>query len=140
MQRDTVIGLKIAYYRRLNGLTQEELAERVGVSCQAVSKWEQRISCPDIMLLPKLARIFGVTIDDLFGNSSDREIVYSLVNTVPWNDDGNIRVAIYSGRKLMEHSEHACSEGTNLIDVRFHGAQYHVSGVCKIHYNKEDAE
>ena len=140
MQRDTVIGLKIAYYRKQNRLTQEELAERVGVSCQAVSKWEQRISCPDIMLLPKLAKIFGVTIDDLFGTTGDREIVYNLVGNVPWNDDGQLRIAVYSGRKLMEQSEHACSEGTNLIDVRFHGVQYHVNGVCKIHYHKTDGE
>ncbi len=140
MQRDTVIGLKIAYYRKLNRLTQEDLAERVGVSCQAVSKWEQRISCPDIMLLPRLAKIFGVTIDDLFGNANDREIVYNLVGSVPWDDDGRLRVAVYSGRKLMEHSEHVCSEGTNLIDIRFHGAQYHVNGVCRIHYNKDDGK
>ena len=51
MQKDSILGLKIAYYRKLNGLTQEELAEKVGVSTQAVSKWEQQLSCPDIMLL-----------------------------------------------------------------------------------------
>ena len=60
MQKDSVLGLKIAWYRRLIGLTQEELAERVGVSTQAVSKWEQQLSCPDILLLPELAKIFGI--------------------------------------------------------------------------------
>ena len=82
MQKDSVLGLKIAYYRRLIGLTQEELAERVGVSTQAVSKWEQQLSCPDILLLPELAKIFGITIDELFGIVCPKEAVYSLVSNV----------------------------------------------------------
>lgn len=57
------------------------------------------------MLLPELAKLFGVTIDELFGNTSDKEIVYSFVGNVPWNDDGKLRIAVYSGRKLMEQSE-----------------------------------
>ena len=140
MQKDNIIGLKIAYYRKLNGFTQEELAEKVAVSCQAVSKWEQQISCPDIMLLPELAKIFGVTIDELFGNTSDKEIVYSFVGNVPWNDDGKLRIAVYSGRKLMEQSEHICSEGINLINLLFHGEQYNVNGVCKVNCVKADKE
>ena len=59
--------LHIAEYRRRAGLTQQEVGRRLGVSCQAVSKWEQGRSCPDIMLLPDIARLFGVTIDALFG-------------------------------------------------------------------------
>lgn len=82
MQNDSVLGLKIAWYRRLIGLTQEELAERVGVSTQAVSKWEQQLSCPDILLLPELAKIFGITIDELFGIVCPKEAVYSLVSSV----------------------------------------------------------
>jgi DNA-binding XRE family transcriptional regulator len=58
--------LHIAEYRRRAGLTQQEVGRRLGVSCQAVSKWEQGRSCPDIMLLPDIARLFGVTIDALF--------------------------------------------------------------------------
>ena len=142
MSKDNIIGLKIAYYRKLNGFTQEELAEKVGVSCQAVSKWEQQISCPDIMLLPELAKIFGVTIDELFGNTSDKEIVYSFVGNVPWNDDGKLRIAVYSGRKLMEQSEYICAEGINLFNLQFHGhgEQYHVNGICKVNCFKADKE
>lgn len=50
----------------MTGLTQDELGNRLGVSAQAVSKWERQIACPDIMLLPELAVIFGVTLDELF--------------------------------------------------------------------------
>lgn len=102
MQKDSVLGLKIAYYRKLNGLTQEELAEKAGVSTQAVSKWEQQLSCPDIMLLPELANIFRITIDELFGLSLEKETVYSLVQDTPWPDDGLVRIALYDGKKLMD--------------------------------------
>ncbi|MBQ4590692.1 MAG: helix-turn-helix transcriptional regulator [Clostridia bacterium] len=61
------IGAKIAELRREHNMKQDELAEMLGVTPQAVSKWENGASMPDISLLPKLANIFGVTIDDLFG-------------------------------------------------------------------------
>ncbi len=47
-------------------MTQEELSQRLGVTPQAVSKWENEVSCPDIMLLPDLADVFDITIDELF--------------------------------------------------------------------------
>lgn len=59
------IGTKIAFYRKSKGMTQEELAEKLGVSAQAVSKWENEIACPDIQLLIPLAKIFGTTTDEL---------------------------------------------------------------------------
>lgn len=130
MQKDSVLGLKIAYYRKLNGLTQEKLAEKVGVSTQAVSKWEQQLSCPDIMLLPEMANIFRITIDELFGLSLEKETVYSLIEDVPWPDDGLVRIALYDGKKLMDQSDYRCNEGINVINFAFHG-DYNVNGVCK---------
>ncbi len=59
------IGNRIAKYRKARGMTQEELASKLGVSSQAVSKWENDISCPDISLLPQLCRLLGVTSDEL---------------------------------------------------------------------------
>lgn len=59
------IGTRIAENRRRKGLTQDELAEYMGVSSQAVSKWENDISCPDITLLPKLADYFNISVDEL---------------------------------------------------------------------------
>ena len=59
------IGTKIAFYRKAKGMTQEELAEKLGISAQAVSKWENDIACPDIQLLAPLAKIFVVTTDEL---------------------------------------------------------------------------
>ena len=59
------IGQRIAERRKAIGLTQEMLAEAMGVSGQAVSKWENDISCPDITLLPSLAKKLGMTLDEL---------------------------------------------------------------------------
>ena len=102
MQKEISIELKIAYYRKICGYTQKELADLIGVSSQAVSKWEQKITCPDIMLLPKIADVFGITIDELFGKSTGKEIVYSLVGSVPWDDDGKLRFAVFEGKKLVD--------------------------------------
>lgn len=102
VEKESFTELKIAYYRKRSGLTQKKLAELIGVSSQAVSKWEQKISCPDIMLLPRLAEVFGISIDELFGKKAEKEIVYSLVASVPWNDDGKLRFAVFEGKKLVD--------------------------------------
>ena len=67
MENKETLGKRIAMLRKEKGLTQEQLAEKVGVSAQAVSKWENDVSCPDITLLPLLADILGVTVDELLG-------------------------------------------------------------------------
>ena len=59
------LGTRIGLLRHEKGLKQEELAERMGVSPQAVSKWENDLNCPDIALLPRLAKTLGVTVDHL---------------------------------------------------------------------------
>ena len=64
---ESTLGKRISSYRKLLGLTQEQLAEKLGITAQAVSKWENDISCPDITMLPKLADIFSVTTDTLLG-------------------------------------------------------------------------
>ena len=62
---DMTIGKRIALLRKEKGLTQEELATHMGVSPQAVSKWENDQTCPDISALPKLSKLLGVTVDEL---------------------------------------------------------------------------
>lgn len=64
------IGMKIKNLRLERGVTQEALAEQLGVTAQAVSKWERGVAAPDIGLLPELSVFFGVRIDDLFELSS----------------------------------------------------------------------
>jgi transcriptional regulator with XRE-family HTH domain len=62
---NTTLGKRISTLRREKELKQDELAEKLGVSSQAVSKWENDQTCPDISLLPLLANIFNISVDEL---------------------------------------------------------------------------
>ena len=59
------LGAMIAELRKQHGMTQLELAEKMGVTDKAVSKWERDLSCPDINSLPNLAQILGVSVEEL---------------------------------------------------------------------------
>jgi len=60
------IGKNIADYRKRKGFTQAELGKKLGVTNQAVSKWESETSMPDVMMIPRIARVLEITLDDLF--------------------------------------------------------------------------
>ena len=64
------VGRNIAKFRRDKNMTQMELADRMGISFQAVSNWERGQTMPDISKLPELAALFGITIDQLLGEYS----------------------------------------------------------------------
>ena len=64
------LGRRIAALRREHELKQDELAAMLDVSPQAVSKWENDQTCPDISALPRLAEILGVTVDELLSGKS----------------------------------------------------------------------
>lgn len=71
---EKTIGKRIAEHRRRLGLTQDQLAEKLGVTAQAVSKWENDQSCPDISALPVLAEIFGISVDELLGREAGQTV------------------------------------------------------------------
>lgn len=120
-----VLGKEIARCRKNLGLTQEALAQELGVTNQAVSKWELDQACPDIALLPKLADLFHITLDELFGRkTADHQFEFEKVFGISldelekkgnkqkqrpdtacvgadWPDDGVLRVVAYEGRKLI---------------------------------------
>lgn len=60
------IGNKIKNLRRQKNISQEVLAQYLGISFQAVSKWESGMTMPDITLIPALASFFGISTDELF--------------------------------------------------------------------------
>ena len=66
-----MVGHKIAELRKNRNMTQFELADKMGISFQAVSNWERGNSMPDISKLPELAEVFGVAIDCLLGEHSE---------------------------------------------------------------------
>lgn len=63
------LGQDIAQLRKQNNMTQAEVADALHISYQAVSKWERGESLPDISLLPRIAELFQISIDKLFGNA-----------------------------------------------------------------------
>lgn len=70
------IGKRIANARKSKNIKQDELAEKLSVSPQAVSKWENDISCPDISLLPSLSKILGITVDELLSGKQEPAAVF----------------------------------------------------------------
>lgn len=84
------LGKRISTRRKALGLTQDQLAEKLGVTAQAVSKWENDQSCPDITTLPRLADIFGISVDTLLGRT-EQEVVHEATienNKSDEDDDG----------------------------------------------------
>ena len=76
------LGVKIRQLRRRDGLTQDTLALALGVTAQAVSRWESGGSYPDVEMLPAIANYFHISIDELFGYHDDREEkIKSIIDT-----------------------------------------------------------
>lgn len=93
------IGKRIAALRREKGLKQDELAGMLSVSPQAVSKWENDQTCPDICLLPELSKILGVTVDELLTGRKETEPLVTLVPEESRKDiaDMMLRIVADSG-------------------------------------------
>lgn len=79
-----MIGTRIKQLRLGASMTQEQLASHLGVSAQAVSKWESGTNMPDILLLPELSVIFGVRIDDLFDLTDEKR--FERIDNMLWNE------------------------------------------------------
>ena len=67
---DNVFFTNLKKYRLAKKLTQERVAERLGVNSQTVSRWECGTTMPDVLMLPEIARLYGVTVDDFFKQTS----------------------------------------------------------------------
>lgn len=89
------IGTRIALARKAKELTQEGLAEKLGVSSQAVSKWENDLSCPDISLLPKLCQVLGITCDMLL-TGSDNEVKMLPQQELKSLEELTLRINVFS--------------------------------------------
>lgn len=100
---EQTLGKRIMQCRKALGLTQDQLAERLGVTAQAVSKWENDQSCPDITSLPKLAEIFGTTVDALLGREPvhQAEVISNIPETSEDRDyeNGSLEFKWNAGRR-----------------------------------------
>lgn len=102
------IGAKIKQLRVLRSLTQEEVGNTLGVSAQAVSKWESGLTMPDIQLLPEIAVLFGVSIDDLFSmtDESRLERIENMLTHVRFVADADFADAQRFLKEKMGESAH----------------------------------
>ncbi len=88
MKKNTM-GMMIASKRKELGMTQLDLAEKMGVTDKAVSKWERDLSCPDVNSIPKLAEIFGMSVDELMQiktetvNAEEKTTVGEIMSLIP---------------------------------------------------------
>jgi len=108
------MGTNIKQLRLQNNLTQDQVAEKLGVSYQAVSKWENNTNTPDITLLPQIANLFDISIDALF---SDDLTACSELHPFMKEDDV-IRVVQMRGKKVVKVSP-IFSPDTPPIEIAF---------------------
>lgn len=150
MEQNT-FAARIAQYRKEQSMTQEALASALGLTAQAVSKWENGQGYPDVSLLPKLADLFGVSIDALFGreaaekpltipqsapdgeskdNSSNAPIVDG---ALPWSDDRQtLHAVLYAGHVLIGYEDVTnCPEATR-ISFCYEGDALNVDSVFSV--------
>ncbi len=118
---NTILCTKIAELRKSAGLTQDTLAEKLGVTFQAVSKWENALSCPDISLLPRIAEIFDVSIDTLFGlkpKDPEPKAVQKEKNDrlLDWPDDGKLRAVLFIGNRITGKKEYTNEKSTITLE------------------------
>ena len=127
---NVVLAANILKHRKKSGFSQDELAQKLGVTFQAVSKWENAKAAPDIAFLPKMADIFGCGIDELFSREVKREIHYDHCAAFPWADDDVIRGVVCEGRKILQ-----CESLVDRFTFEIIGEAKNVQSACNIEVN-----
>ena len=121
------IGNQIKQLRRRRGITQEVMAQELGVTAQAVSKWERGVATPDIALLPDISAFFGVTIDELFALSDDTRM--ERIQNMLWDERYFDPAEVEDTRKfLLDKGRREPNNGKvyeHLAELENHLAQEH---------------
>lgn len=137
------MGARILRRRKEKGLTQEALANKLGVSNQAVSKWEGDVCCPDLQLLPLLADTLKLSLDELFGRESmaktaqkaeaDSQIL-PIVAELPWEDDDAIHAVLFQGHRLLQPKQGSLFRHDKYDEIR-KTVELHFSGTAQDIYS-----
>lgn len=138
---EMTLGKRIAMLRRQKGLKQEDLANELDVSPQAVSKWENDQTCPDISLLPKLAQLLNVSVDELLSGKKEdlpqtvqilppeerKDLKDMMLRIVVDSADGDhvrvnipmalVQVALDMGMEMPQVSGNAALKGIDLAQI-----------------------
>ena len=135
---ELTMGARISAHRKNKGLTQEALANTLGVSNQAVSKWESDVCCPDIALLPQLVDALEMTLDELFGRESKAAIandqVLPVAAELPWEDDDSIHAVLFQGHRLLQPKEGSLFRRDKYDEIR-KSVELHFSGTAQDIYS-----
>lgn len=144
------VGENIAYFRKKLGLTQEMLSERIGVTAQAVSKWENGVTNPDISLLPRISEALGIGIGDLFDGSRERRAVgfgqlpdaaYDAVLSVFRRarcDFYGIDAVVTDGR-IREVRENISARGLRAVSVNASETGHGARSICRMRFRMSTA-
>lgn len=115
------LGSQIGLYRKKMNVTQEGLAQKLGVTNQAVSKWESDLCCPDVALLPRIADVFAITLDELFGRSTPA------IKKPQFPNDDQLRLKLFRGQTMVEDRE-ACEK----VEIHWYGPALDVICDCNL--------
>ena len=137
------MGARISARRKDKGLTQEALANTLGVSNQAVSKWESDACCPDIALLPQLVDALEMSLDELFGRESKETStekadadgqVLPIAAELPWEDDDSIHAVLFQGHRLLQPKQGSLFRHDKYDEIR-KTVELHFSGSAQDIYS-----
>lgn len=136
-----ILAKNIQRLRKEKNLTQKELATQLGVTYQAVSKWENAMSAPDIFLLPVMADLFGCDIDTLFSRGESFRRYDTNCSALPWEDDDVLRGVVCLGHKILQSNDKMVDKFTfeligdtkkveSKCNITVHGS---INGGCNAH-------
>lgn len=122
-------------------MTQEQLAQQLNISNQAVSKWESAQSYPDIQLVPQLADIFGISIDALFDRNDSNTVTQtqqqSESHKLPWENDGMLHAVLYLGHEMVAREKLKRFEKTEMC-FTYEGSALNIDSMFSV--NCDDVE
>ena len=121
------IGQQIRNLRQRRGITQEALARHLGITTQAVSKWENNASMPDIALLPDLSAFFGVSIDELFALTDEirMERIQNMLYDVRFLSQADVEGEIRFLQEKASREPHRSDALEMLANLELHLAASH---------------
>ena len=129
-------GQRITALRKERSMTQDQLAQELGITAQAISKWENGQSYPDILLLPKLAAVYGVRVDELLGcapEADEDDDAAQPALDLPWDDDPRtIHAVLFAGHTLIGAQEVTKCPEASRITFEYEGEALNIDSVFAV--------
>lgn len=120
-------GAKIKTLRNKRGITQEALAKAMGVTPQTVSKWENDVTMPDVALLPELSIFFGITIDELFSLTAEKQMerINNRIEESGLLSEAEATQMEDTLREISKNPEHKARAYGLIAEIHLHQAEIH---------------